>query len=240
MWEKRKNASKKSYLDPRTKLLLVMIEAVLVLATAGGERLFGFRLVFTGLPFLLLLGAGRVKTCIVGGVVLGITLFLKYAVFPDAQGMLAAMLVVVISIITRFLPAYLIGAYVIQTTKVSEFKAAMEKMHMPDELSIPMCVMFRFFPTVKEENTAIRAAMKMRGIGLGGGKAAQMLEYRLVPMISCSAKIGEELSAAALTKGLGKSRKRTNICRIGFRISDYLIFALAIATVVYWIAGVVS
>lgn len=111
---------------------------------------------------------------------------------------------------------------------------------MPDELTIPMCVMFRFFPTVKEENTAIRAAMKMRGIGLGGGKAAQMLEYRLVPMISCSAKIGEELSAAALTKGLGKSRKRTNICRIGFRISDYLIFALAIATVVYWIAGVVS
>jgi hypothetical protein len=34
---------KKSLLDPRTKLLLIFVEAVLVLATAGGERLFWFR-----------------------------------------------------------------------------------------------------------------------------------------------------------------------------------------------------
>ncbi|MBQ7919029.1 MAG: energy-coupling factor transporter transmembrane protein EcfT [Lachnospiraceae bacterium] len=234
------NASKKSFLDPRTKLLLVLVEAVLVLATAGGERLFWFRILFTVLPFLLLFTAGRYKSCITGGIVLGITLFLQYAVFPKAQGGLAMILLIVTSVITRFLPAYLIGAYVIQTTKVSEFKAAMEKMHMPDELTIPMCVMFRFFPTVREESTSIQAAMKMRGIGMGGRKASEMPEYRLVPMISCSAKIGEELSAAALTRGLGKSRKRTNICRIGFGIFDYLIFALVLATCVYWITGVIG
>ena len=102
-----------------------------------------------------------------------------------------------------------------------------------------MCVMFRFFPTVQEEASAISAAMKMRGIGLGGKKAGGMLEYRIVPMISCSAKIGEELSAAALTRGLGKSRERTNICRIGFGICDYLIFALTIATIIYWFMGVI-
>lgn len=174
MGEKSRNVSKKCLLDPRTKLLLVMIEAVLVLATAGGERLFWFRIIFTALPFLLLFTAGRYKSCITGGAVLGIALFLNHAIFPNAHGMLAAFLVVAISIITRFLPAYLIGAYVIQTTKVSEFKAAMEKMHIPDELTIPMCVMFRFFPTVKEENASIRAAMKMRGIGFGGKKALKI------------------------------------------------------------------
>ncbi len=41
--------------------------------------------------------------------------------------------------------------------------------------------------------------MKMRGIRFGGGKASAMLEYRLVPVIMCSVKIGEELNAAALT-----------------------------------------
>ena len=240
MHEMQGNISQKGILDPRTKLLLVIVEAVLVLATAGGERLLSFRMLFTVLPFLLLFTSKQYKTCIVGGLILGMAWFMEYAVFPKANGVSAAILVVVISVVTRFLPAYLIGAYVIQTTKVSEFKAAMEKLHIPDELTIPMCVMFRFFPTVKEESASIRAAMKMRGISLGGKKAAEMLEYRLVPMISCSAKIGEELSAAALTRGLGSSRKRTNICKIGFGVCDYLIFFLVLETVIYWIAGVVG
>ena len=240
MHEMQGNISQKGILDPRTKLLLVIVEAVLVLATAGGERLLSFRMLFTVLPFLLLFTSKQYKTCIVGGLILGMAWFMECAVFPKANGVSAAILVVVISVVTRFLPAYLIGAYVIQTTKVSEFKAAMEKLHIPDELTIPMCVMFRFFPTVKEESASIRAAMKMRGISLGGKKAAEMLEYRLVPMISCSAKIGEELSAAALTRGLGSSRKRTNICKIGFGVCDYLIFFLVLETVIYWIAGVVG
>ena len=169
---------------------------------------------------------------------MAVTIFLDNFVFPYATGIIATTLLITITVITRFLPAYLMGAYVIRTTKVSEFKAAMEKMRIPDELTIPMCVMFRFFPTVREENASIRAAMKMRGIGLGGKKASRMLEYRLVPMISCTAKIGEELSAAALTRGLGKSRKRTNICKIGFGIFDMMIFALTAAMIIYRTVGV--
>ena len=63
---------KKSLLDPRTKLLLVFTEAVLVLASAGGERLFWFRTVFTVLPFLLLLTAKRYKSCIIGLIVISL------------------------------------------------------------------------------------------------------------------------------------------------------------------------
>ena len=227
-------------LDPRTKLLLVLMEATLVLAVAGGERLFVFRLLFTALPFLLLLTAKRYKICLIGLAVLAATVLLQIYVFPYSQGILAALLRILVTLITRFLPAYMMGAYVIRTTKVSEFKAAMERMHMPDTLTIPMCVMFRFFPTVREEWDAIRAAMKMRGIGLRGRKMGQALEYRLVPMITCSAKIGEELSAAALTRGLGISKKRTNICRIGFGAADYLIFVFVLITAAWWIAGVTA
>lgn len=229
----------KSFLDPRTKLLLIFIEAVIVLATAGGERLVVFKAIFTVLPFLLLVTIRKYKTCLIAGGILLTVMCLEYFVFQNVKGMAEAMLVIVITIVTRFLPAYVTGVFVIQTTKVSEFKAAMEKMHIPDEITIPMCVMFRFFPTVKEENESIRAAMKMRGIGFGGKKASKVVEYRLVPMIACSAKIGEELSAAALTRGLGKSRKRTNICKIGFGICDYLIFVLAAITMIYRILGVI-
>ena len=59
---------------------------------------------------------------------------------------------------------------------------------------------------VKEEYAAIRDAMKMRGITTLRSPM-KMLEYRVVPLMISIAKIGEELSAAALTRGLGAPAK---------------------------------
>ena len=105
--------------------------------------------------------------------------------------------------------------------------AAMERMHVPQKIVIPVSVVFRFFPTVKEEYAAIRDAMKMRGITTFRSPM-KMLEYRVVPLMVSVAKIGEELSAAALTRGLGAPGKRTNICNIGFGPLDIFFFLMAI------------
>ena len=87
---------------------------------------------------------------------------------------------------------------------------------------IPMSVIFRFFPTISEEYQAIRDAMKMQGIRFGGKNPFLMLEYRLVPLMVSVVKIGDELSAAALTRGLGAPVKRTNVCQIGFHVQDLI------------------
>ena len=55
-----------------------------------------------------------------------------------------------------------------------------------------------------------------------------MFEYRIVPLMTCCVKIGEELSAAALTRGLGGTVHRTNICKIGFHIQDILVILICI------------
>jgi len=47
-------------------------------------------------------------------------------------------------------------------------------------------------------------------------------------MMICSIKIGEELSAAALTRGLGSPVRRTNICNIGFRAIDIVLIVFCI------------
>lgn len=122
----------------------------------------------------------------------------------------------------RFTPSVVMGYYMVTTTTVSEFVAAMEKIHVPAQITIPMSVMFRFFPTVAQEWSAIGDAMRMRGIRLFGHKANTFLEYRIIPMMICSVKIGEELSQAALTRGLGGPVKRTNICTLGFHWLDIL------------------
>lgn len=86
--------------------------------------------------------------------------------------------------------------------------------------------MFRFFPTVADEAVSIGSAMRMRDIRFGGRNAAKTIEYRMVPLMTCCVKIGEELSAASLTRGLGGTVKRTNICKIGFKVQDYIAFAI--------------
>ena len=72
-----------------------------------------------------------------------------------------------------------------------------------------MSVMFRFFPTVAEESRSINDAMRMRGVGLRsiGDNPTVLLEYRLVPLLMAVVKIGDELSASALTRGLGGPEK---------------------------------
>ena len=148
--------------------------------------------------------------------------------------------VAIVGLFLRFTPGIVMGHFVVTTTTVSEFVAAMERLHLPQQITIPMSVMFRFFPTVAEEWSAIGDAMRMRGIRFGGGKASSILEYRMVPMMICSVKIGEELSAAALTRGLGGPVKRTNICKIGFRAQDIVLLLICLgafaAQVYVWAA----
>mgnify|MGYP000759342873 FL=1 len=98
----------------------------------------------------------------------------------------------------------------------------MERMHITEKIVIPMSVIFRFFPTISEEYQAIRDAMKMRGIRFGGKNPFLMLEYRLVPLMVSVVKIGDELSAAALTRGLGAPVKRRNGCQIDFHVQDLI------------------
>ena len=129
------------------------------------------------------------------------------------------------------------GRYLIASTSVSEFIGAMERMHLTEKIVIPLSVIFRFFPTVSEEYQAIRDAMKMRGIRFGGKNPFLMVEYRLVPLIVSVVKIGDELSAAALTRGLGAPGRRTNLCRIGFHVQDLMAALFCVAASLCFCSG---
>ena len=77
---------KRVLLDPRTKLLLILVESVLVLSTAGGSRLFWFRIAFAFLPFLLLLTAKRYRICILGLIVLSAIYFFRVHCISTCKG----------------------------------------------------------------------------------------------------------------------------------------------------------
>ena len=143
-------------------------------------------------------------------------------------------------VLTRLVVTVAMGDYVLATTHVSELIAAMERMHMPQAIIVPLSVMFRMFPTIAAEWRSICRAMEMRDIHLGTVGIEHVLEYQLIPMMSSSVRIGEELSAAALTRGLGAPGKRTNICRIGFRAQDWFLLFVALTVVCAWLPGCVG
>lgn len=218
-------------LDPRTKLLLLIIINVIMMGGGIEGTAMVVRPVLALIPFSLLLTEGRIKAVIIYLPLYALAAFGESYLVPHTAGLTNLLLIIASGLITRFMPCLVMGYYVVTTTTVSEFTASMESMHITQKIVIPLSVMFRFFPTVVEEASSISDSMKMRGIGgsiiLKSPVAA--LEYRVVPLMVCVVKIGEELSAAALTRGLGSPVKRTNICRIGFRWWD-VVFALVAIT----------
>lgn len=230
----RVQEKQRGFLDPRTKLALVLVLAVFVMGGLGGEQLKGIKTILSVLPFVLLLIEKQWKR-FARGIVMLVIGYGLLLVMPYLPGILNYIALMCGGILTRFVVTIVMGEYLIATTSVSEFVSAMERLHMPQAITIPMSVMFRLFPTIGTEWRSIRRAMTMRGIHLGGARAGQVLEYQLVPMMTSTVRIGEELSASALTRGLGAPVRRTNICRIGFRVQDVILLMGCLFVIAVWI-----
>ena len=193
------------YLDPRTKILFMAFISTLMIFVY--ENLMIDTLITVIALLLLLSNAQRRIALIYGGLfacALAAKLFQGTVQLPTLLNVISVLL---IGLVIRLFPIFMLGYYTVRSTKTNEFIAAMLHWHIPEAFIIPISVVFRFIPTMQEESAAIKHAMKMRGIQLGSKKARQnpalYVEYRIIPLLLSVVKIGEELSAAALTRGLG-------------------------------------
>lgn len=215
-------------LDPRTKIFLMVIVSVSLLVgeSAQGNRLY--KILFTIIPITLLIFEKHLKGALIF-TFLYIAISLSGYLFKyiSETSLLGVSISLMMGLIAGMGPCMIMGYYMISSTKVSEFICAMEKIHISNNFIIPFAVMFRFFPTIKEEYLSIRDAMRMRGIQFNRN-ILSMLEYRLVPLMISMVKIGDELSAAAMTRGLGNDTKRTHVCTIGFHLADAIYVSISI------------
>lgn len=216
------------HLDPRSKLLiLVLFSAVVMIDVVDGPA-YIVRVIMTLIPVALV--------CLEGKIHIGARFIVLYILATMLQtyaqqhidGVAGMLILFLCYMVTQFAPTMITVWYCISTTRISEFMAAMNRMHAPQGLSISIAVMMRFFPTLAEEYGYISDAMRMRGIQFGGGKVTKMVTYRIIPLLFSSINIGDELSAAAVTRGLGAPVKRTNVCEIGFCATDIAILTVMI------------
>lgn len=201
-------------LDPRTELLLLIIANIV--AFTYSARWIEFAVI--GVLALLLFCCGCGKTAVKWVFFFGCLVIVQYYLIPVLPKIFVIMFSILTVYIRKLFPCLMIGALILKTTPVRFLIIALRKWHIPQKLIIPLSITLRYFPAIKEENRHIRDAMKLRKIR-GFGKKMECL---VVPMLMSAAGTADELSAAAITRGIENPVAKTCIVDLRLHIGDYI------------------
>lgn len=210
-------------------LLLILVLNVVMFTASFTGRDAAARLVFTLLPAVLAVGVARHRAA-VGYLVVALGALVAEQWLLGVPGAGWALLASgVASLVARLAPGLFLAYVAVVSTRVGELMAALERSRVPRQLVIPLAVVLRFLPTVREEAGAVATSMTGRGLTLGRVGPVAWLEYRMVPLMISTVRSGEELTQAALTRGLGRPGRLERINPVGFGPWDGVV-ALAAAT----------
>ena len=145
-------------------------------------------------------------------------------IMQEMTGTLRTMFVAFLGLLHKVYACGMLAGVVLTTTKVSEFLSAMNRLHAPKKLVIPLAVMLRYLPTVGEDWRYIKDAMRMRDVfpSVRGFLTApgMTVECIYVPFMMAASKAADELSIAAVTRGIENPKPRTCLVQIRPGITD--------------------
>lgn len=219
-------------LDPRAKLyLLVLGNLTLFLHVSLTTEILLVTLLLS-LYFL----AGKSKSGIRMAVVYGVLVGIDIWVIPIAEGILLNVLSLLSVGIRMMLPCVISGGYAFSTTTVGEMVCGLRKLRVPETIIIPSVTVIRFFPTIAEDYRQIRNAMALRGISFRNPMEA--LEYILIPLLMNSNNVAQELSVAAMTKGISLPGQHTSMVELSMKWYDWGYMAACTVPFILFLGGV--
>lgn len=232
-------------LDPRTKLLLVIVYIV-ALFTAKG--LAGYLLVFAFLAAAFLLSKIRpsvilkgmkpllVIICLTGLLNLfysqGEPLVTFWIFTITKEGIFNALFMIwrIFMLITgTFMLTYTTSPIAL-TDGLELLLNPLKKIKLPvHELSMMMCIALRFIPTLIEETDKIMSAQKARGADFESGnliQRAKALIPILVPLFVSAFRRADELAVAMECRCYQGGKGRTRMKQLHYARRDYLALLL--------------
>ncbi|WMJ88007.1 energy-coupling factor transporter transmembrane component T [Anaerocolumna sp. MB42-C2] len=227
------------HFDPRTKLFLLLL-CVICTMLAPSLR---YELILVCLIAVFSLLSGKpghaAKGILFYGMIYGITLLSMFKMTGTTQAIFAAFL----GLVNKVYPCGFMAGLMIKTTKTGEFMAAFYKIHMPDRLVIPFAVMMRYLPVVREDWRYIKDAMRMRGISLSIQniclRPILVAECLYVPLMMAASNTADELSIAAVTRGIENPSPRTSLTEIRFSGKDLIVIIIFISYLVMGLMKVI-
>lgn len=215
--------------DPRSKLGLLFL--CVFSAMLAPDLTFSLALVILIGIFSAVSGRGRYALRGIAAYVL-VCLFTLWTM-KAMTGTVRTMFVAFLGLFHKVYACGMLAGTLIATTRVNEFLSAMARLRCPKKLTIPLAVMLRYLPTVREDWRFIRDAMALRGLSptLWGflRAPARMVNCIYVPLLTAASKAADELSIASVTRGIENPRPRTCLVTIRMQAADWIALALAAA-----------
>ena len=208
--------------DMRTHLLLGFAATVYII-TVRQERSFiaGF-----AAALLFLLCQGYCKKAFYYGLWYG-ALTVLGAVTIGIQGLQTLWMFTVIG---KHLLIPMSFAAVLADRPAGAVLEVLSSMRIPKIAGISAVILFRFFPTIRYELTAIRNSLKFRGVGthLAGMLLHPYRNFKLtlIPLLIRTVKISEEMAAAAMVRGVTADNTVISFEKVQWRKRDTAASAL--------------
>lgn len=218
--------------DPRTKVLLLIIS--MIIATTAPSLSYECALIL----LIAVMGVlcGKVRYSIIGTIVFLVLYLFTTLYLGNVTGTAYTMFTAWLSLVFKVYPCGMLAGIAVSTTRVNEFLSAMNKAHVPKKVVIPLAVMLRYLPTIREDWRFIKDAMRLRDVSpsLKGliSHPGMTIECLYSPLLMAASKATDELAIASVTRGIENPHARTCLIQIRFRIQDFLIICCFVVMMV--------
>ena len=202
-------------LDPRVSLAVL----VLINATAFAPRLVVGQIAMVALCAAVTVWCAAYVVVMAAGY--------AFLLFPNSVAASFATMIVMVRCV------FCVGMFastMIATTRAGELACALQRAHLPRHGIIAVCTALRFFPTMAGEFRAVAEALRVRGMAITPKSVVtqpvRTMENLLVPVMSRLSIVADELSNAAIVRGMDSARPRTSYYDLRLRAADIVFLGL--------------
>ena len=216
------NLKQRDKLDPRTKVFLLFLCIIAAIFAPSLK----YELILVCIICIFGIYQHVIRYAILS-LLAYIVIYIFTILLMKWEGGFQVSLISFLGLIHQVYPCGMMSGIIISSTHVGEFLTAMNQLHMSQKIIIPVAVMLRYLPTIKEDLGHIKDAMHLRDVSpslLGFMKNPLMtIECIYVPLMMRASQTADELTIASITRGIENPVSRTSLIHIGFHIQDVII-----------------
>ena len=218
-------------LDPRAKLLLAIVLAVISLLFL---EIFPLLIIIFGVLIQLMAAAKSVRRWLKS--MKGLSVLLVFilvfntllSTFPNPLNYSIALVLRLIALMSSFSIFFL-------TVHPDELSQALIQMKVRFEFAFAMSMAMRYVPTLGQEAYAIMDTQKARGVELDKGNILTRIRNIvpiIVPLIIVSIRRALSIAESMESRGFGATKDRTYLEMLSFRKRDWAICIIALLVLV--------
>lgn len=204
---------KETLLDPRTAIVLLVMSNVIAFL----HHSLYIEIALIGSIAILMICCECKISALKWVATFAFLLIIQYWVLPIMPKAIEDALIFLPMYFRKFFPCLMIATIIIKRISAKHVTTALQKWKFPWQIIVPLAIAMRYFPTIKEEIRYIRDAMKLRNI-----RGLVKFECLMVSIIVSATNAAEELSAAAVTRGIENPCAKTSIVILRFKALDYI------------------